>query len=87
VIDTRIDVRNIGGGRHRAWWEHRRHVDRWFRSWQAEWRENCLWCPRRHERLYGPNPIAWVRRSVLWEYLAHPDSAASLPDKDSERVS
>ena len=80
---SEIYVYRVGGQRWQPHWAHRWHVDRWFRSWQAEW-PGGLWCPRswtpamvrrkaerwirrhtdlkKHERKYGPNPVARAMR-------------------------
>ena len=51
----------IDGPRYQPYWAHRWHVDRWFRSWQAEWHD-CMHACR-----------AWTkagakRRARRWYY-------------------
>lgn len=42
-----IDAYRVGQGpRGAAHWAWPWHVDLWMRSWQAEWRSDCLWAPR-----------------------------------------
>jgi hypothetical protein len=65
---SEIEVYRIGGGpRPGAHWAHRWHVDRWFRSWQAEW-DGCRYAPRSWTRAGVIRKAhRWMRRSGVPE--------------------
>lgn len=60
-----ISVYRIGGPHRYPHWKWPFHVDRWLRSWQAEWEQNCLWAPRSWTpSMVRRKALRWQRRNT-----------------------